>query len=148
MSTAFHPQTDGQSEHTIQTLEDMLPTCVMDFQGNWEDRLALIEFAYNNSYQASIQIAPFKALYGRPCRSPVYWTEVGERSLLGPDFIRETTKNIKLIRQRLLTAQSRQKRYADKKRRTLDFEAGDHAFLYVSPKHGVLRSGQDKKLSL
>ena len=147
MSTAFHPQTDGQSERTIQTLEDMLRLCVMDFRGSWEDHLALIEFAYNNSYQASIQMAPFEALYGRPWRSPVCWTEVGERSLLGPEYIRETTKNIKLIRQRLLIAQNRQKSYADKKRRTLEFEIGDHAFLRVSPRRGVLRFGQDKKLS-
>ena len=80
MSTAFHPQTDGQSERTIQTLEDMLRACVMDFRGSWEDHLALIEFAYNNSYQASIQMAPFEALYGRLYRSPVCWTEVGEKT--------------------------------------------------------------------
>ena len=147
LGTTFYPQTDGQSKCTIQILEDMLRACVIDFRGSWEDHLALIDFSYNNSYQASIQMAPFEALYGRPCRSPVCWTEVGERSLLGPDFIRETTKNVKLIRQRLLTAQSRQKSYADKKRRTLDFEVGDHSFLCVSPKRGVLPFGQDKKLS-
>ena len=144
MSTTFHPQTDGQSERTIQTLEDMLRACVMDFWGSWEDHLALIEFAYNNSYQASIQMAPFEALYGRPCRSPVCWTRVGERSLLGSEFIRETTENIKLIRPRLLIVQSRQKSYVDKKKRTLEFEAGDHAFLRVSPSVEFYNSSKTK----
>ena len=108
-STAFHPQTDDHSKQTIQILEDMLHACVMDWRGNWEDHLALAEFAYNNSYQASIQMAPFEALYGRPCRSPLCWTEVGEVSALGPDVARETTEKIRLIRQRLQTAQSRQR---------------------------------------
>ena len=83
-STAFHPQTDGQSERVIQILEDMMRACVLDFQGSWENLLPTIEFAYNNSYQSSIGMAPFEALYGRKCRSPVSWTEVGERQLEGP----------------------------------------------------------------
>jgi len=83
-STSFHPQTDGQSERTIQTLEDMLRACVLDFGGSWDDHLHLVEFSYNNSYQASIQMAPFEALYGRKCRSPVYWDDIGERQILGP----------------------------------------------------------------
>ena len=98
MSTTFHPQANDQPERTIKTLEDMLRACMMDFQGSWEDHLALIEFAYNNSYQVSIQMVPFEALYGRSCQSPVCWTEVREKSLLGLDFIQETTENIKLIR--------------------------------------------------
>ena len=77
MSTAFHPQTDGQSERTIQVLEDMLRACDLDHKGSWEEHLPLVEFSYNNSYQASIQMAPYEALYGRPCRSPLCWTEVG-----------------------------------------------------------------------
>ena len=72
MSTAFHPQTDGQSKRTIQVLEDILLACVLDLKGSWEDHFPLVEFAYNNSYQASIQMAPYEALFGRPCRSPVY----------------------------------------------------------------------------
>lgn len=107
LSTAFHPQTDEQTERTIQTLEDMLRACTLDFGGNWERHLPLVEFAYNNSYQASIEMAPYEALYGRPCRSPICWTELGESSLLGPELVRETTKKVKIIRQRLLTAQSR-----------------------------------------
>ena len=131
MSTAFHPQTDGQSEWTIQILEDMLRACVLDLKGSWEEHLPLVEFAYNNSYQASIQMAPYKALYGRPCRSPICWTEVGESSIIGPDFIRDTLEKVGMIRKRLLTAQSRQKSYADIRRRPLEFEAGDHVFLKV-----------------
>ena len=107
MSTVFHPQTNGQSERTIQTLEDMLRSCVLDFKGSWEKHLPLVEFAYNNSYQASIQIAPYEALYGRPCRSPVYWTKVGERSTIGLDLVKDTSEKVDLIRKRLLTAQSR-----------------------------------------
>ena len=79
MSTTFHPQTDGQSERTIQVLVDMLQACVLDLKGSWEEHFPLVEFAYNNSYQASIQMAPYEGLYGRPCRSPICWTEVGER---------------------------------------------------------------------
>ena len=116
MSTTFHPQTDGQSEGTIQVLEDMLQACFMDHQGSWEEHLPLVEFAYNNSYQASIQMAPYEALYGRPCRSPLCWTEVGESSIIGPDLIRDTSDKVSLIRQRLLTAQSRQKSYDDVRR--------------------------------
>ena len=107
MSTTFHLQTDGQSERTIQVLEDMLRACVLDHKGSWEEHLPLVEFAYNNSYQASIQMTPYEALYGRPCRSPLCWTEVGESSITGPDLIRETSEKVSLIRQRLLMAQSR-----------------------------------------
>ena len=107
MSTTFHPQTDGQSERTIQVSEDMLRACVLDHQGSWEEHFPLVEFAYNNGYQASIQMASYEALYGRPCKSPLCWTEVGESSITGPDLIRDTFKKVSLIRQRLLTAQSR-----------------------------------------
>ncbi|GJT96425.1 putative reverse transcriptase domain-containing protein [Tanacetum coccineum] len=92
MSTAYHPQTDGQSERTIQTLEDMLRACVIDFGNGWVKHLPLVEFSYNNSYHASIKAAPFEALYGRKCRSPVCWAEVGEVQLTGPEIVQETTK--------------------------------------------------------
>ena len=134
MSTAFHPNTYGQSERTIQVLEDMLQACVLDHKGSWEKHLPLVEFAYNNSYQASIQMAPYEALYGRPCRSPLCWTKVGESSITGLDLIRDTSEKVSLIRQRLLTAQSRQKSYADVQRRPLEFEVGDPVFLKVMPK--------------
>ncbi|GJU35537.1 putative reverse transcriptase domain-containing protein [Tanacetum coccineum] len=109
MSTAYHPETDGQSERTIQTLEDMLRACVIDFGSGWDKHLPLAEFSYNNSYHASIKAAPFEALYGRKCRSPVCWSEVGDAQLTGPEMIRETTEMIVQIKNRLLAARSRQK---------------------------------------
>jgi hypothetical protein len=147
LSTAYHPQTDGQSERTIQILEDMLRACMLDFGGAWESHLPLAEFAYNNSYQSSIGMAPFEALYGRPCRSPVCWAEVGDQALLGPEIVRETTEKVALIRDRLKTAQSRQKCYADRRRRPLEFEVGDHVFLRVSPKKGLVRFRRGGKLA-
>nr|GEX46988.1 putative reverse transcriptase domain-containing protein [Tanacetum cinerariifolium] len=84
MSTAYHPETDEQSERTIQTLEDMLQACAIDFGKGWEKHLPLVEFSYNNNYSASIKAAPFEALYGQKCRSPVCWAEVGDTQLTGP----------------------------------------------------------------
>ena len=134
MSTAFHPQTYGQLEKTIEVLENMLQACVLDHKGSWEEHFPLVEFVFNNNYQASIQMAPYEALYGRPCRSPICWTEVGESFITSPDLIRDTSEKVSLIRQRLLMAQSRQKSYADVRRRPLEFEVGDHVFLKVMPK--------------
>ena len=124
-STAFHPQTDGQSERTIQTLEDMLRACVLEFKGSWDRHLPLMEFAYNNSYQSSIEMAPYEALYGRKCRTPLCWDEVGERKLSGPEIVQVTTDNVKVIRDRLKIAQDRQKSYADNRMRDLEFQVGD-----------------------
>ena len=146
-STAFHPQTDGQSERTIQTLEDMLRLCVMDFKGSWDHFLPLIEFAYNNSYHSTIGMAPYEALYGRKCRSPVCWVEPGEKQLEGPDLIRETMEKVPIIQQRIKTAFSRQKSYADPKRKDVQFSVGDHVFLKISPMKGVMRFGKKGKLS-
>ncbi|RVW18844.1 Transposon Ty3-I Gag-Pol polyprotein [Vitis vinifera] len=146
-STAFHPQTDGQSERVIQILEDMLRACVLDFGGNWADYLPLAEFAYNNSYQSSIGMAPYEALYGRPCRSPLCWIEMGESRLLGPEIVQETTEKIQLIKEKLKTAQDRQKSYADKRRRPLEFEEGDWVFVKVSPRRGIFRFGKKGKLA-
>ncbi|XP_050373418.1 uncharacterized protein LOC126791060, partial [Argentina anserina] len=147
MSTAFHPQTDGQTERVNQVMEDMLRACVLDFKGSWEDHLRLIEFAYNNSYHSSIGMAPYEALYGRPCRSPICWAEVGDEALMGPEVVQETTEKISIIRDRIRTAQSRQKSYADLKRRHVEFEIGDHVFLKVSPMRGVVRFGKKGKLA-
>ena len=147
MSTAYHPQTDGQSERTIQTLEDMLRVCVVDFKGNWDDYLPLIEFSYNNSFHASIGMPPFEALYGRKCRSPLYWDEVGERKILGPELVQQTKEKIELIRQRLVAAQNRQSKYANQHRKDIEFETGDLVLLKVSPWKGVLRFGKKGKLS-
>ncbi|GJX38143.1 putative reverse transcriptase domain-containing protein [Tanacetum coccineum] len=122
MSMAYHLETDGQCERTIQTLEDMLHACMIDFGKGCIDHLSLVEFSYNNSYHASIKAAPFEALYGRKCRSPVYWAEVGQVQLTGPDLVRETTGKIIQIKQRMQTACDRQKSYADKKRKPMDFQ--------------------------
>ncbi|GJW13865.1 putative reverse transcriptase domain-containing protein [Tanacetum coccineum] len=147
MSTAYHLETDGQSERTIQTLEDMLRACVIDFGSGWDKHLPLAEFSYNNSYHASIKVAPFEALYGRKCRSPVCWSEVGDAQLTGPEMIRETTKMIVQIKNRLLAARSRQKSYADVRRKPLEFKVGDKVMLKVSPWKGVVRFGKRGKLS-
>ncbi|GJS77742.1 reverse transcriptase domain-containing protein [Tanacetum coccineum] len=147
MSTAYHPETDGQSERTIQTLEDMLRACVIDFGKGWVNHLPLVEFSYNNSYHASIKAAPFEALYGRKCRSPVCWAEVGEVQLTGPEIVQETTEKIVLIKQRMQAARDRQKSYADLKRKPMEFQVGDKVMLKVSPWKGVVRFGKRGKLN-
>ncbi|GJW02147.1 putative reverse transcriptase domain-containing protein [Tanacetum coccineum] len=124
LSTAYHPQTDRQSECTTQTLEDMLRACVRDFGGSWDVHLSLAEFSYNNSYHSSIRCASFEALYGRKCRSPVV-----------------------LIKENLKAARDRQKSYADKRRKPLEFEVGDQVLLKVSPWKGVICFGKKSKLA-
>ena len=104
LSTAFQPQTNGQDERTIQTLEDMLRSCVIDFKGSWVKHLPLIEFAYNNSFHSSIKIAPFEALYRRRCRSIIGWYEVGETQMFGPNIVHQAIGDVKLIREQLNTA--------------------------------------------
>ena len=147
LSTAYHPQTDGQSERTIQTMEDMLRACVIDFGGNWDEHLPLIEFSYNNSYHTSINAAPFEALYGRKCRTPVCWAEVGESQLSGPEIVQETTDRVIQIKERLKAARDRQKSYADNRRKPLEFQVGDRVLLKVSPWKGVVRFGKRGKLN-
>ncbi|WMV57820.1 hypothetical protein MTR67_051205 [Solanum verrucosum] len=102
---AYHPKTDGQAKCTIQSLEDMLRACVLDFKGIWDDRLPLIEFAYNNSYHSIIKMASYEALYGMKCRSPIGWFEVGETTLFGPDLVLQAMEKVKVIQQWLATAQ-------------------------------------------
>nr|GEY35092.1 putative reverse transcriptase domain, ribonuclease H-like domain, aspartic peptidase domain protein [Tanacetum cinerariifolium] len=147
MSNAYHPETDGQSERTNQTLEDMLRAYVIDFGKGWVKHLPLCEFSYNNSYHASIKATPCEALYGRKCRSPVCWAEVGEAQLTGPELIQETTKNIILIKQRIQAAQDRQKSYADLKQKPIEFEVGDRVMLKVSHWKGVVRFGKRGNLN-
>nr|GFA53387.1 putative reverse transcriptase domain-containing protein [Tanacetum cinerariifolium] len=125
----------------------MLQACVIDFGSSWDKYLPLVEFSYNNSYHASIKAAPFKALYGQKCRSPICWSEVGESQLTGPELVRETTEKIGQIKNRLLTARSRQKSYADLKRRLIEFEVGDKVMLKVSPWRGAIRFGKRGKLN-
>ncbi|KAA0032780.1 pol protein [Cucumis melo var. makuwa] len=146
-STAFHPQTDGQIERLNQVIEDMLRACALEFPGSWDSHLHLMEFAYNNSYQATIGMTPFEALYGKCCRSSVCWGEVGEQRLMGPELVQSTNEAIQKIRSRMHTAQSRQKSYADVRWKDLEFEVGDKVFLKVAPMRGVLRFERRGKLS-
>nr|GEV26520.1 putative reverse transcriptase domain-containing protein [Tanacetum cinerariifolium] len=139
MSKAYHPETDGQSERTIQTLEDMLQACVIDFGTSWDRHLPLVEFLYNNSYHTSIIAEPFKALYGHKCRSPICWSELGDSQLTGPKMIMETTEKIIQIKNRFLAARSGQKSYADVRYKPLEFDVGDMVMLKVSPWKGVIR---------
>jgi len=146
LSIAAHPQTDGQSERTIQILKDMLRTCVLDFGKNWDKYLTLVEFAYNNSYQLTIGMPLFEALYGKECRSLICWEKVENRRIFSPDIIQEATNKIKLIKERMKAAQSRQKAYVDKRRRPLELEVGDRAFLKVSSMKRVKRTSKRNKL--
>nr|GFA25416.1 putative reverse transcriptase domain-containing protein [Tanacetum cinerariifolium] len=147
MSIAYHPETNGQSERTIKTLEDMLCACTIDFGKGWVNHLPLVEFSYNNSYHTSIKTAPFEALYGRKCRSPVCWTEVREAQILGPELIQETTEKIIQIKQRMQAACDRQKSYADLKRKPMEFQVEDKVMLKISPWKGVVRFGKRGKLN-
>ncbi|KAD7476890.1 hypothetical protein E3N88_00026 [Mikania micrantha] len=147
MSTAYHPQTDGQTERTYQTLENMLRSCVIDFGGSWDIHLPLIELSYNTSYHTSIQCAPFEALYGQKCRSPVCWSEIGESQIIGPEYIQELTDKIMLICKRMKTTQDQQKNYADNRRKPLEFQVGDIVMLKVSPWKGIVRFGKRGKLA-
>jgi hypothetical protein len=138
-SSAYHPQTDGQTKRTNQILEDMLRACALKNSGRWDKSLSYAEFAYNNSYQSSINMAPFEALCGRKCRTPLFWNQTGESQLFGPDNIREAERQVEIIRENLKAAQSCQKSYADPRRREVVFEVGDYAYLIVSPIRGLQR---------
>ncbi|KAI3768632.1 hypothetical protein L2E82_19462 [Cichorium intybus] len=147
MSTAYHSQTDVQTERTIQTLEDMFRASLIDFGGSRDDHLPLAEFTYNNTYHSSIQMAPFEVLYESPCRTPTCWSEAGEKTIAGPEIITETEMKIKSIREHMRVAQQRQKQYADKRRKPLEFQVGDMVMLKVSPWKGIIRFGKRGKLS-
>ena len=146
-STAFNPQTDGQSERVIQVLEDMLRGCVLDFPGNWDRYIPLMEFAYNNSYQSSIGMAPYEALYGRRCRTPMCWTEMNEHKIIGPELVKDTEENVQIIQQRLKAACDRQRSYANLKIKDIEYEVGDKVFLKESPWKKILHFGRKGKLS-
>jgi hypothetical protein len=146
-STAYHPQTDGQTERVNQILEDMLRACALTYGDSWEDSLPYAEFSYNNGYQASLTMSPFEALYGRKCRTPLNWLETGEGRVIGPDILREAEEQVKFIQDRLRTAQSRQKSYADSKRRNVSFEPIDYAYLRVTPLKGMQRFSVKGKLA-
>ena len=116
--------------------------------GNWNDVLPLVELTYNNNYHSSIGMAPYEALYGRRCRTPLCWYQDGEAFVLGPQFLQQTTSKIKLIQDRMRATQNRQKSYADKRRRPLEFNEGDHVFLRVTPTTGIGRVLKSRKLTL
>ncbi|GJW64792.1 putative reverse transcriptase domain-containing protein [Tanacetum coccineum] len=147
MSIAYHPQTNGQSERTIQTLEDMLRACVLDFRKGWDRHLPLVGFSYNNSYHTSIKVAPFEALYGRKCRSPICWAEVGDSQLTGPEIIHETTEKIIQIKSHIQAARDLQKSYADVRRKPLEFQVEDKVMLKVSAWKGVICFSKRGKLN-
>ncbi|GKB17839.1 putative reverse transcriptase domain-containing protein [Tanacetum coccineum] len=125
----------------------MLKAGVLDFEGSWDVHLPLVEFLYNNSYHSSVRCAPFEALYGRKCRSPIMWAEVGEGQLIGPELVQETIEKISQIKDRLKAARDHQKSYADKRRKPLEFSVGDHVLLKVSPWKGVVRFRKKGKLA-
>jgi hypothetical protein len=136
-SSTYHQQIDGQTEGINQILEDMLRACVIQYDKNWEKCLALAEFSYNNSYQSSIRMAPFEALYGRQCCTPLNWSQTGERKIFRPNIVTEAEEKVKIIQNNLKAAQSRQKSYANKRRKPIQFEVGDFVYLRVSPTKGV-----------
>nr|CAE03662.3 OSJNBa0042N22.4 [Oryza sativa Japonica Group] len=146
-STAYHPQTDGQTEQVNQILEDMLRACALDFGGAWDKSLPYAEFSYNNSYQASLQMAPFEALYGRRCRTLLFWDQTAERQLFGTEVLNEAEEKVRAVRERLRIAQSRQKSYVDNRRRELAFEVGEYVYLRVTPLRGVHRFQTKGKLA-
>ncbi|GJR24280.1 putative reverse transcriptase domain-containing protein [Tanacetum coccineum] len=147
MSTAYHPLTDGQSEGTIQTLEDMLRACVLDFRGSWDVHIPLVKFLYINSYHSSVRCAPFEAMYGRKCRSQIMWVKVGEGQLIGPELVQETSEKISQIKDRLKAVRDHQKSYANKRRKPREFSVGDYVLLKVSPWKGVVRFRKKGKLA-
>ena len=146
-STAFHPQTNGQSERVIHVLEDMLRGYVLDFPGSWDRYIPLMEFTYNNSYQSSIGMAPYEALYGRRCRTPMCWTKMNEHKIIGPELVKDTEEKVQIIQQRLKAACDRQRSYANLKRKDIEYEVRDKVFLKVSPRKKILRFGRKGKLS-
>ncbi|WVZ96673.1 hypothetical protein U9M48_042279 [Paspalum notatum var. saurae] len=140
-SSVYHPQTNGQTERLNQILEDMLRAYTLN------KSLSYAEFSYNNTYQASLKKAPFEVLYNRRCRTPLLWDQVSEKVVFGPDMIKEAERQVQKVRNNLKVAQSRQKSYADHRRRELTFEIGDHVYLKVSPIRGLRRFKVKGKLA-
>ncbi|KAI3773906.1 hypothetical protein L1987_48445 [Smallanthus sonchifolius] len=147
ISTAYHPQTDGQSKRTIQTLEDMVRACIIDFGGSWDSHLPLAEFSYNNSYHSTIGMPPFEMLYGRKCRTPVCWGEIGQKDFASLEVVKATSEKFDQIKARMKAAKDRHKSYADKRIRDLEFQVGDIVLLKVSPWKGIIRFRKRGKLS-
>jgi hypothetical protein len=146
-SSAYHPQTYGQTERVNQILEDMLRACVLEYQGRWDQNLPLAEFSYNNSYQESLKMAPFKVLYMHRCHTPLNWIELREKVIFGPDLVEEAEATVRRIQDNLKAAKSCQETYANKRRRPLEFEVGNHVYLRVSPMKSMKRFGVKGKLA-
>ncbi|WVZ75522.1 LOW QUALITY PROTEIN: hypothetical protein U9M48_023567 [Paspalum notatum var. saurae] len=146
-STAYHPQTDGQTERTNQILEDMLRTCAIQYGTSWDKCLPYAMFSYNNSYQASLKKSLFEALYGKRCRTPLFWNQTGEKQVFGRDIIRDAEQQLRIVQENLRIAQSRQRSYADVHRRDLSFRVDDHMYLKVSPMRGIRRFNMKGKLA-
>jgi hypothetical protein len=117
----------------------MLKACALQYGRSWDKSLSYAEFSYNNSYQESLKMAPFEMLYGRRCQTTLFWTEAGERKVFAPDILQESEKQIRMVRENLQVAQSRQKSYVDHRRRELSFKVGDFVYLKVSPMRGLCR---------
>ncbi|KAK1415049.1 hypothetical protein QVD17_30819 [Tagetes erecta] len=147
ISLAYHPQTDGQSERTIQTLEDMLRACVLEFGGSWDSHLPLAEFSYNNSYHACIKMPLYEMLYGRRCRTPICWAEIGQRELESLEIVEATTEKLEKIKECMKAAKDRQTSYANRRRKDIVFQVGDRVMLKVSPWKGIIRFRKRGKLS-
>ena len=131
----------------IQVVEDMLKNCVINYEGSWDRHIPLVEFVYNNSFQSSIGITLYEALYGRKCRTPLCWIELSEKKVISPDLIQETEEKVKMIREILKVVADRQKSYSDLKRKDIQYEIGEKVFLKVSPLKKVMRFGKNGKSS-
>jgi hypothetical protein len=146
-SSAYHPQTDGQTERTNQVLEDMLRACALQHGSSWDKSLPYAEFSYNNSYQASLKMSPFETRYDRKCRTPLFLDQTRGRQFFGPELIQEVEEQVRTIRENWRVAQTRQKSYVDNRGRLLEFEEGDHVYLKMSPLRGMRRFKVKGKLS-
>jgi hypothetical protein len=146
-SKTYHPQTDGKTKRVNRIIEDMLRMYVMDKPSKWEDYLHLVEFSYNNGYQASLRMIPFEALYGRKCNTPVSWDNPEDRVVLGPELLKDMEDQVVKIKKNLKVAQDRQKFYADKNKTTREFKVGEHVLLKVKPKKISLKLGSCTKLA-
>jgi hypothetical protein len=136
-SSAYHPQTDGQTERVNQILKDKLRACALKDSKRWDKCLPYAEFSYINNYQKNLKMPPSEVLYGRKCRTPLFWNEPGENQVFGPEILREAARKVQVIRENLKLAQSRRKSYADHRRRKLSFQVGDFVYLKVSPMRGL-----------
>jgi hypothetical protein len=146
--STYHPQTDGQTKRTNQILEDMLRAYALKYWKSWDKSLSYVEFSYNNSYQASIEMVPYEALYGWQCRTPLFWSQTGESQVFKLEVLKDAEKQVQMVHESLKVAQSRQKSYADKRRRDLSFEIGSFVYLKVSPMRGTHRFRVKGKLAL